>query len=107
MARSILAAVEQIKADVAQFLSPLLIRTVCAAVGHVWRERILDPVTTVQLFVLQIPARQHGVSACATPGRGPVHGRGLLPSTPAFAAARLALLAAGAQPAPGRQYDAR
>src|SRR5215475_2372250 len=62
MARSILSAVEQIKADVAQFLKPELIRKVCEAVGHVWRERVLDPVTTVHLFVLQI---LHGNTACA------------------------------------------
>ena len=62
MARSILAAVQQIKSDVAQFLSPQLIREVCQTVGHVWRERILDPVTTVHLFVLQI---LHGNTACS------------------------------------------
>src|SRR5256884_5208883 len=61
MARSILAAVQQIKADVAQFLSPELIREVCKTIGHVWRDRILDPVTTVHLFVLQI---LHGNTAC-------------------------------------------
>jgi hypothetical protein len=62
MARSILAAVRQIKADVAQFLRPQVIREVCQAVGHVWRERVLDPVTTVHLFVLQV---LHGNTACA------------------------------------------
>jgi hypothetical protein len=62
MARSILAAVRQIKSDVAQFLGPKLIREVCDTVGHVWRERVLDPVTTVQLFALQI---LHGNTACA------------------------------------------
>jgi hypothetical protein len=61
MARSILAAVQQIKTEVAQFLSPELIRTVCQTVGHVWRDRVLDPVTTVHLFVLQI---LHGNTAC-------------------------------------------
>ena len=50
MARSIYAAVQQIKAEVAQFLSPQLIRSVCETVSHVWRDRILDPVTTVHLF---------------------------------------------------------
>ena len=54
MARSILAAVRQIKAEVAQFLSPRLIREVCTTAGHVWRDRLLDPATTVHLFVLQI-----------------------------------------------------
>src|SRR6516164_4129183 len=62
MARSILSAVRQIKADVAQFLSPQLIRIVCETIGHVWRDRVLDPVTTVHLFALQI---LHGNTACA------------------------------------------
>jgi len=61
MARSILAVVRQIKADVAQFLSPELIRSVCQTVGHTWRERVLDPVTTVHLFILQI---MNGNTAC-------------------------------------------
>src|SRR5262245_18814185 len=61
MARSILAAVRQIKADVAQFLKPQLIETVCETIGHVWRERVLDPAPTVHLFVLQI---LHGNTAC-------------------------------------------
>lgn len=61
MARSILSAVRQIKAEVAQFLSPQLIRLACETVGHVWRERVLDPATTVHLFVLQI---LHGNTAC-------------------------------------------
>lgn len=62
MARSILAALQQIKSDLVQFLSPALIQNVCHTVGHVWRERLLDPVTTVHLFVLQI---LHGNTACA------------------------------------------
>jgi Transposase DDE domain len=61
MARSIYAAVRRIKAEVAQFLSPQLIRSVCETAGHLWRDRILDPVTTVHLFVLQI---LHGNTAC-------------------------------------------
>jgi len=61
MARNILAAVRQIKADVAKYLSPQLIRAVCETVGHGWRERVLDPVTTVHLFILQI---LHGNAAC-------------------------------------------
>ena len=62
MARSILAAVQQIKSEVAQFLSHELIREVCATTGHIWRKRVLDPVTTVHLFVLQI---LHGNTACS------------------------------------------
>src|SRR4029079_1174653 len=62
MARSILAAVRRIKADVARVLQPQLIRAACAAAGHCWRARLLDPVTTVHLFVLQV---LNGNTACA------------------------------------------
>lgn len=61
MARSILAAVTQIKSELAQFLTADHIRSVCQAVGHTWRERVLDPVTTVHLFILQIV---YGNTAC-------------------------------------------
>ena len=69
MARSIVAAVQRIKAEVAHWLTPEAIREVCHAVGHTWRERVLDPVTTVHLFLLQI---LHGNTACAhVPRLGP------------------------------------
>jgi hypothetical protein len=61
MARSILAAITQIKSEVARVLTPDSIRSACKALGHQWRERVLDPVTTVHLFVLQI---LHGNTAC-------------------------------------------
>jgi hypothetical protein len=62
MARSILSAVKRIKTEVAQFLKPELIYKVCETIGHVWRERVLDPATTVHLFALQI---LHGNTACS------------------------------------------
>jgi len=62
MSRSIHVVLQRIKSDLAQFLSPELIRAVCAAIGHPWRDRLLDPVTTVHLFVLQI---LHGNTACS------------------------------------------
>ena len=62
MARSILAAVERIKCELARFLAPEFIRQVCQSIGHVWRERVLDPVTTLHLFALQI---LHGNTACS------------------------------------------
>jgi hypothetical protein len=62
MALSIVTALQQIKSDLVQFLSPALIQNVCQTIGHAWRERLLDPVTTVHLFVLQI---LHGNTACA------------------------------------------
>ena len=62
MARSILVAVEQIKSDLTRFLTPDFIRQACQSVGHVWRNRVLDPVATLHLFALQI---LHGNTACA------------------------------------------
>jgi Transposase DDE domain len=62
MARSIVAAVERIKADVAHFLTPDTIRELCRALKHRWRERVLDPATTIHLFLLQI---LHGNTACS------------------------------------------
>jgi hypothetical protein len=62
MARSILGAVGRIKSEVAHWLTSDSIHEVCSAVGHTWRERVLDPVATVHLFVLQI---LHGNTACA------------------------------------------
>jgi len=74
MARSILAAVRRIKTEVAHWLTPKSIEDVCSAVGHVWRNRVLDPVTTVHLFVLQI---LHGNTACAhVPRLGDVRASG-------------------------------
>jgi hypothetical protein len=54
MARSIFAAVQQIKSDLTQFLSSDFIQSVCEAVDYSWRKRVLDPLNTVHLFVLQI-----------------------------------------------------
>jgi Transposase DDE domain len=62
MARSILAAVQRIKAEVAHWLTPDSIRDLCKTLGYTWRERVLDPVTTVHLFLLQI---LHGNTACS------------------------------------------
>jgi hypothetical protein len=47
-------ALQQIQHDLAQVLDPAQITAACAAVGHRFRQRLLDPVTTIHLFVLQI-----------------------------------------------------
>jgi IS4 transposase len=62
MAGSIVTAIAQIKSELADMLSPRFIRGVCHSIGHVWRKRRLDPVTTVHLFLLQV---LHGNAACA------------------------------------------
>jgi Transposase DDE domain len=71
MAVSITAAIQRIKSEVGQWLTPEAIRELCRSVGHRWRERELDPVTTIHLFLLQILA---GNTACAhVPRLGNVH----------------------------------
>lgn len=66
MALTIPAIVRQFKSDVAQVLSPESILRVCELLGHVWRDRVLDPVVTVQVFLLQI---LHGNIACTALSR--------------------------------------
>ncbi len=51
---SITYALRQIKADLGQALSNQHIADVCHACGHKWRTRLLDPIVTVQLFILQV-----------------------------------------------------
>ena len=55
-------AVAEIKADVGYALSAVAIERVCAEIGHDYRNRVLDPVTTVHAFLLQI---LHGNTACS------------------------------------------
>lgn len=61
---TITAAIAWIKADVAHYLTPQAIKSICRKFGHTWRERILDPVTTVHLFLLQV---LHGNTAWSGP----------------------------------------
>ena len=58
---SIPYALGQIKEDFAKLVGASAIHAICAALGHGWRDRKLDPVTTVHLFLLQI---LHGNTAC-------------------------------------------
>ncbi len=55
-------ALRKVSEDLPTVLTPATIRQACRAAGHRWRERVLDPVTTVHLFVLQI---LHRNTACA------------------------------------------
>ena len=54
MARSITAAVQQIKSQLHTHLTPADIHAACQAAGYEWRERVLGPVLTVQALLLQI-----------------------------------------------------
>jgi hypothetical protein len=55
-------ALRQVQNDLATLLEPEPLRQLCRDCGHRWRERILGPVTTIHLFVLQV---LHGNTACA------------------------------------------
>lgn len=59
---SISFVVEQIQQDPSRCLEHLPIRQVCAELGLVFRERVLDPATTVALFIKQI---LNGNRSCA------------------------------------------
>jgi hypothetical protein len=66
MALSIPQIVRQFKADVAKALSAETINKICGYLGHAWRQRTLDPVTTLHVFLLQI---LHGNTACTALSR--------------------------------------
>jgi hypothetical protein len=55
-------ALRHIKAELAALLDAPTILGLCREVGYQWRVRLLDPVTTVHLFILQI---LHGNTACS------------------------------------------
>jgi len=52
---------QRIKDDLNQFLDPHDIEQTCRDVGYAWRQRTLDPVTTIQWFIQQV---LHGNIAC-------------------------------------------
>ena len=66
MALNISEIVGQFKSDVAKALSAETIAKICGYLGYAWRERVLDPVTTVHVFLLQI---LHGNTACTAMSR--------------------------------------
>jgi hypothetical protein len=66
MALSIPQILSQFKADVAKALSAETVRTICDYLGYSWRQRLLDPVTTVHVFLVQI---LHGNTACTALSR--------------------------------------
>jgi Transposase DDE domain len=66
MALSIPQIVGQFKTDVAKALAAQTITKICQDLGYRWRERILDPVTTVHVFLVQI---LHGNTACTALSR--------------------------------------
>jgi hypothetical protein len=59
---NVASSIERIKADPRGALTTELIETVCREQGHRWRDRELDPATTVALFMQQI---LHGNCPCS------------------------------------------
>jgi hypothetical protein len=62
MNASIEQVVMQFKHNVGQAFQPGAVVALCRSIGHVWRERHLDPVATLQGFLLQV---LHGNTACS------------------------------------------
>src|SRR5215212_10992133 len=61
MTATLTQVVKQCQQDWTRQLEPEAILTACRDVAYRWRERTLDPVTTIQLFFVQI---LHGNTAC-------------------------------------------
>lgn len=61
MHASIILVLARLRQDLAEILQPQTIRDACRHAGYCWRNRTLDPVATVSLFLLQI---LHGNTAC-------------------------------------------
>ncbi len=53
--------VKQFQQDWTRQLAPDAIRSACRDSGYLWRQRLLDPVVTIQLFFVQM---LHGNTAC-------------------------------------------
>ena len=51
---SITHALRQIKANLGDVLSEEHIAQVCRESGHTWRIRLLDPIATIHVFILQV-----------------------------------------------------
>ena len=62
MIGTVTAVLKHIKADLAQILDALTMLALWRAAGYQWRPRVLDPVMTVHLFLLQV---LHGNTACS------------------------------------------
>ena len=52
MVLTLTAALRHLRDDLADLLEPMALRQLCRSLGHRWRERLLDPVTTIHLFLL-------------------------------------------------------
>ena len=51
---TILPAVRQVREDLVRLLDREAVERLCREIGHRWRDRSLDPYTTLHLFILQV-----------------------------------------------------
>jgi Transposase DDE domain len=58
----ILPVLDRLRQDQSDLLTPQAIEGACRREGYTWRKRLLDPVTTIYLFLLQV---LHGNTACS------------------------------------------
>ena len=77
----IVPILDRLRQDIAATLAREAIEQACRRAGHAWRRRLLDPATTVYLFLLQV---LHGNTAC----RHVVHFGGWAFSDSAYCQAR-------------------
>jgi IS4 transposase len=56
-----MTVIDRLRQDVAAALTPGAIEDACRQANHSWRYRLLDPATTIYLFMLQV---LHGNTAC-------------------------------------------
>src|SRR5215471_2475534 len=66
----ILPVLDRLRQDQSDLLTPPAIEDACRQEGYSWRKRLLDPVTTISLFLLQV---LHGTTGCSS---GPPRRRG-------------------------------
>ena len=62
MVGRIMTALRQVQGELVHLLNAATILPLCRELGYTWRQRILDPVTTIHLSILQI---LHGNTACS------------------------------------------
>ena len=87
MVHRIHEALQQIQQDLSKHLDPAAIVKLCRTARYHWRQRVLDPVSTIHLFVLQILNGNPGAPGfpLAALGQETVHGLGVLPGARAVA----------------------
>src|SRR3954466_4606228 len=61
MPPGIIPILDRLRQDIAAGLSRQTIEEACRQAHHRWRQRVLDPATTIYLFLLQV---LHGNTAC-------------------------------------------